>query len=168
MSSPVAVLLLIAQLVPVGSSAVNLTVRLADGRSQFRPGEIISVELEFSSAMPKRFAVDGGTYDRSGRLTLDDFIIEPMDDVSDPMLDYFASAGPPIGGGIRGIGVLGEKPFKVTLDLNDRFRFDKAVTYTLRVRSPTSPTGTRSATSPSRRTEAASSSPAAWRRQTSC
>ena len=135
MSSPIAILLLIAQLVPVGSSAVNLTVRFADGRSRFRPGEIISVELEFNSVVPKRFAVDGATYDRSGRLTLDDFIIEPMDDVSDPMLDYFASVGGSIGGGIRGIGVLGEKPFNVTLDLNDRFQFAKAGTYTLRVRS---------------------------------
>jgi hypothetical protein len=135
MSSPLAVLMLIAQLAPVGSSAVNLTVRFADGRRQFRPGEIIPVERAFSSAVPKRFAVDGATYDRSGRLTIDDFIIEPMDDVSDPMLDYFASAGGGIGGGIRGIGVLGEKPFTVTLDLNERFRFDKPGTYTLRVRS---------------------------------
>jgi hypothetical protein len=135
MSSPLAILLLIAQLVPVGSSTVNLTVRLADGRSQFRPGEIISVELEFNSVVPKRFAVDGATYDRSGRLTIDDFVIEPMDDASDPMLDYFASVGSSIGGGIRGMGVLGEKPFKVALDLNERFRFDKPGTYTMRVRS---------------------------------
>jgi hypothetical protein len=135
MSSPIAILLLIAQLVPVGSSAVNLTVRFADGRSQFRPGEIISVALEFNSVVPQRFVVDGATYDRSGRLTIDDFIIEPMDDVSDPMLDYFASVGGSIGGGFRGIGMLGEEPFKVTLDLNDRFRFDKPGTYTLRVRS---------------------------------
>ena len=135
MSSPVAILFLLAQLGAVGSSTVNLTVRFADGRRQFRPGETISVELEFNSVVPKRFAVDGATYDRSGRLTIDDFIIEPMDDVSDPMLDYFASVGGFIGGGIRGIGVLGEKPFTVTLDLNDRFRFAKAGTYTLRVRS---------------------------------
>ena len=58
-----------------------------------------------------------------------------MDDVSDPMLDYFASAGGVIGGGISSIGVLGEKPFEVRLDLNERFQFDKPGTYTLRVRS---------------------------------
>jgi hypothetical protein len=49
MSSPIALLALIAQLVPLGSSPVSLTIRLTDGRPQFRPGEIISVELEFTS-----------------------------------------------------------------------------------------------------------------------
>ena len=114
---------------------VTLTLRLADGRSEFRPGEIITLELEFASAIPKRFAVDGATYDRSGRLTIDEFTIDRIDDVSDPMLDYFASIGGGPGGGIRGIGALGEKPFTVRLDLNEWFRFDKPGAYTLSVRS---------------------------------
>jgi hypothetical protein len=40
-----------------------------------------------------------------------------------------------MGGGIRGIGVLGEKPFTVKLELNEWFRFDKPGTYTLNVKS---------------------------------
>lgn len=120
---------------PQSDSPIKLTLRLTDHRLQFRPGEIIPIELEFSSATPKRFTVDGATYDRSGRLTIDEFVIDRIDDVSDPMLDYFASIGGYLGGGIRGIGVLGEKPFMVKLELNEWFRFDKPGTYTLAVKS---------------------------------
>lgn len=117
------------------TAPVTLTLRLADQRRQFRPGEVIAIELHFSSAAAKRFSVDGATYDRSGRLTIDEFLIDRIDDVWDPMLDYFGSIGGSIGGGIRGIGVLGEKPFTVTLDLNSWFRFDTPGAYRLAVKS---------------------------------
>jgi hypothetical protein len=124
---------------PVTSSQpsvpVTLTVRFADGRSQFRPGETIPLELKFDSRVPKRFVVDGATYDHSGRLTIDDFRVEPHDAVSDPLVDYFASAGGSIGGGMRQMGVLGDRPFTVKLDLNEWFRFEKAGVYKLSVRS---------------------------------
>ncbi|HEX4566138.1 MAG TPA: hypothetical protein VH138_05875 [Vicinamibacterales bacterium] len=120
---------------PPAAPQVTLAVRLGTDHQQFRPGEIIPIELEFNSDIPKRFSVDGGTYDRSGRLTIDEWVIDRIDDVSDPMLDYFASSGAAMGGGIRGIGVLGGTPFTVKLELNDWFRFDKPGTYTLRVRS---------------------------------
>jgi hypothetical protein len=110
-------------------------VRVADGRRQFRPGEIIPIELEFDSRIPKRFVVDGRTYDRSGRLTIDEFRVEPNDAVADPLLDYFAAHSGYIGGGLGSEGVLGDKPVTVKLNLNDWFRFDNAGTYTLSVRS---------------------------------
>jgi hypothetical protein len=113
---------------------VTLTVRFADGRSQFRPGETLPIELEFDSRVPKRFVVDGATYDRGGRLTIDEFLVEPGDAVTDPLLDYFAFAGGTLGGA-RGMGVLGEKPFTIKLDLNEWLRFEKAGRYTLSVRS---------------------------------
>ena len=120
---------------PVTAAPVTLTLRLADQRRQFRPGEVIPIELEFSSTTPKRFTVDGATYDRSGRLTIDEFVIDRIDGVSDPMLDYFGSIGGYIGGGLRGMGVLGERPFTVKLELNEWFRFDKPGMYTLAVKS---------------------------------
>jgi hypothetical protein len=120
---------------PVTGAPVTLTLRLADQRRQFRPGEVIPVQLEFSSATANRFTVDGATYDRSGRLTIDEFVIDRIDDVSDPMLDYFGSSGGYIGGGLRGMGVLGEQPFTVKLELNEWFRFDKPGRYTLAVKS---------------------------------
>src|SRR5215831_6475309 len=120
---------------PQADSPIRLTLRLTGGRLQFRPGEIIPIELEFSSATPKRFTVDGATYDRSGRLTIDEFVIDRIDDVSDPMLDYFGAIGGYTGGGIGGFGVLGEKPFTVKLEVNESFRFDKPGTYILAVKS---------------------------------
>ena len=117
------------------SAPVTLRLRLADDRRQFRPGEVIPVELEFNSTIPKRFTVDGATYDRSGRLTIDEFTIDRIDDVTDPALDYFGSVGGYIGGGLRNIGVLGDKPYVVKLELNEWFRFDKAGVYKLSVKS---------------------------------
>lgn len=120
---------------PQASVPVTLTLRIPDGRRQFRPGEIIPIELEFESSVPKRFVVDGATYDRSGRLTVDELHIEPLDSVIDPMLDYFAANSGYIGGGIRSKGVLGESPFTVRLELNEWFRFDRPGLYTFSVRS---------------------------------
>jgi hypothetical protein len=114
---------------------VTLTLRLADNRRQFRPGEIIRFELTFESTIPRRFVADGATYDRSGRLTIDEFRLAPIQLVTDPMLDYFATVRGYIGGGLRSMGPLGEKPFTVTLELNDWFRFDTPGTFTLAVRS---------------------------------
>lgn len=120
---------------PQADAPVRLTLRIPDGRRQFRPGEIITFELEFSSATSGRFVVDGATYDRSGRLTIEEFAIDRIDDVSDPMLDYFGSIAGFAGGGVRGVGVLGDAPFRIQLQLNAWFRFDKPGPYTLAVRS---------------------------------
>jgi hypothetical protein len=127
-------------LVPVVAQAaapapVTLTLRVSEERRQFRPGEIVPIELEFHSATAKRFTVDGATYDRSGRLTIDEFTIDRIDDVSDPMLDYFAASGGGVGGGLRSVGVLGEKPFTVKLELNEWFRFDTPGRYTISLKS---------------------------------
>jgi hypothetical protein len=77
---------------------VTLTLRIADGRRQFRPGEVIPIELTFNSSVRNRFVVDSANYDRSGRLTIDQFRIAPINAVTDPMLDYYAA----ISGGIIG------------------------------------------------------------------
>jgi len=135
---------------PQSPLPVTLAVRFADGRSRFHPGELIPIELEFNSTIQKRFVADGATYDRSGRLTIDEFRVEPIDPVDDPMLDYFTSIGGSLGGGLRGMGVLGEKPFVVKLELNEWFRFATPGTYRLTVRSnrvtdDTQPPGTRRA-----------------------
>jgi len=120
---------------PAAQPLVTLTLRTADGRKQFHPGETIPIELEFASTIAGRFVVDGATYDRSGRLTIDTYKITPDRGVVDPLLDYLASFGDFLGGGIRGMGVLGDKPFVVKLQLNEWFRFDEPGIYALSVRS---------------------------------
>jgi len=70
---------------PGAAPPVTLAVRLGTDHQQFRPGEIIPIELEFNSASPNRFSVDGAMGDASGRLTVDEFVIDRIDDVADPM-----------------------------------------------------------------------------------
>jgi hypothetical protein len=123
------------QRAPSAALPVSLTLSIGGGQTRFHTGEIIPIELAFTSQIPNRFVLDSGTYDRSGRLTIDEFHVEPIDRVSDPLLDYFASAGGFIGGGIRGMPVLGERPEIVKLDLNEWFRFDKPGTFRVSVHS---------------------------------
>ena len=117
------------------ANPVTLTLRLDSDQRQFRPGEVIPIELEFDSSIPKRFIVDNATYDHSGRLSIDDYRIEPNDAVTDPMLDYFGSIGGWMGGGLTSFGRLGEKPFTVRVDLNEWFRFDRPGIYRVTVTS---------------------------------
>jgi hypothetical protein len=117
------------------SAPVTFTLRIPDGRTRFHTGEVIPIELAFTSTIPNRFILDTATYDRSGRLTIDEFRVDPIDRVTDPLLDYFASLGGYIGGGIRGNPVLGDAPTIVKLELNEWFRFDRPGTFRLSART---------------------------------
>src|SRR5438093_13428136 len=57
---------------------ISFILRLKDGKIQFKPGEIIRVELGFASNLPKTYQLDGATSDRSGRLSIDTFHLEPQ------------------------------------------------------------------------------------------
>src|SRR5262249_18444446 len=104
-------------------------------RREFHPGEIIPLELEFASGVPRRFAVDGRTSDRSGQLTIDDFTLTPADGAADPMRDYFGSIDGFIGGGLGTTSLLGAGTVIVPLDLNDWLRFARPGPFRLSVRS---------------------------------
>jgi hypothetical protein len=115
----------------LSAGPVSFTLRIAGDHAQFHPGEVIPIELEFSSSVANRYVLDSATYDRSGRLTLDEYRIEPIDRVGDPLLDMFAGFGGYLGGGIRGMPVLSSKPVIVKQQLNEWFRFDRPGTYRL-------------------------------------
>lgn len=107
-------------------AGVLFTVRLKDDRKQFHLGEIISLELSFAASKPAIFTLDAATYDRSGRLHSDGFIFDQRDGVVDPLRDYFQSGlSPFIGGGLRSIPDLTDKPYIMTIELNEWQRFDK-------------------------------------------
>ena len=95
------------------------TVRLKDDKKQFQMGELIPLELSFSSSKPETFTLDAATYDRSGRLFCDGFVLDRRDGVIDPLADYFHSAGFMMIGGLRSIPVLTEKPHVISADLNE-------------------------------------------------
>lgn len=111
-----------------------LTVRIKDNRKQFHLGEVITLELSFTSSKPHTFTIDGATYDRSGRLHSDGFAIYPRDGAVDPLKDYFFTGLHAYSmGGLRYFGDLSEKPHVITAELNEWQRIDKPGRYRMYV-----------------------------------
>jgi hypothetical protein len=118
-----------------GPGDLQFRLSVAAPGGPFHAGERIPIALEFSSSSPEKYRLDGATYDRSGRLRSEEFVLERTD-VVDPFQDYFRSSlfgG--IGGGLRNSPVLEAKPHQINLDLNDWFRFDHAGRYRLYLKS---------------------------------
>lgn len=120
----------------LSSNPSDLHFRLVtDGVKTFHRGERIPLVLEFWSDSPEKYQLNDASYDRSGRLPTEEFVLD-RNDVVDPYADYFFTGvlgG--IGGGLRGNPVLDAKPSKIELDLNDWFRFDQAGNYRLYLKS---------------------------------
>lgn len=112
---------------------VSFTIRFKDNRRQFHQGELMPLELSFASTKPHTFVVDAATYDRSGRLESDRFWVDQPDVVPDPLYDYFHFFMAFVGGGLRSIPELTEKPEVINADLNEWLRFDKPGRYRLYV-----------------------------------
>jgi hypothetical protein len=112
---------------------VTFTIRLGDGKTKFRQGELITVELLFASSLLNTYKVDGRTYDRSGHLEADTYHVEPEVGTTAPLFDYlqaglFSSSM----GGIAPIPpTLGEKPYVIPQDVNEFVRFEKSGKYRL-------------------------------------
>lgn len=94
----------------------KVTIAIADGRTSFREGEIIPLVLSFTSTADKRYWADNRNYDRSGRLSIESYCVEPA--ARDPLADYFR-AGFFMGGGLGNTQQLSEKPFTATAELNE-------------------------------------------------
>lgn len=109
---------------------VDFTIRFPDDRRVFQQGETIRIEMEFSSRLEQTYQLDTANYDRSGRLWIDSFFIDPEEGSVDPLDEYF-KYGPFIGGGLRGMPALGTEPMRLVCELNEWFRFDRPGSYRL-------------------------------------
>jgi hypothetical protein len=105
--------------------SLTFAIRLRDNKDRFQQGEVIRVELSFSSALPKTYQLDGALYDRGGRLNIDSYQVDSPDGAVDPLKDR----EPGEMGGIRSIPVLDEKPYLIVRELNEYLRFDKPGKY---------------------------------------
>ncbi|HLM56941.1 MAG TPA: hypothetical protein VK422_12555, partial [Pyrinomonadaceae bacterium] len=115
---------------------VGFAVRLKGGQTRFHPGEVIALELAFSSDAPGAYQLDNASYDRGGRLEIDDFHLDPEDGTADPLEDYFGSGlFGFMGGGLRAYPELEAKPYVVNAELNERVRFERPGRYRLYVTS---------------------------------
>jgi hypothetical protein len=111
------------------SPEVNFEISLT--KRTFFLGEMIPVQLVFTSTRPDGFTADGRTQDRMGRLNwVDEYIVEPADLVADPLkgLPY---AGGGLGGLSGGPAVLSPKPFVIERTLNEFVRFREPGAYRL-------------------------------------
>jgi hypothetical protein len=114
---------------------VKLTAAFHGGRSTFRVGEVIPLDLSFTSTAPGKYQFDNATYDRSGRLNSETFAIEPKSGWDDPLELYFRSYACFMGGGLRGIDTLTDKPAVVHLELNEWVRFKEPGRYRITITS---------------------------------
>src|SRR4029077_12280645 len=103
---------------PLTSTVADAKVTLSfpDGRTSFREGEIIPLVLSFTSTVDQRYRAVERNYDRSGRLNIDTYCLEPG--ARDPLADYFSTVFS-MGGGLGGEQQLSEKPFTATAELNE-------------------------------------------------
>ena len=114
---------------------VSFTVRLKDGKTTFKQGELITIEMLFASSLPDTYRLDARTYDRIGHLEADTYHVEPEVGATEPLFDYLQSGM--FGGSMGGIApmppLLQAKPYIIAQALNEFVRFDGPGKYRLYV-----------------------------------
>jgi len=102
-----------------GPTDVALKLTLKDARFIYHEGEIIPLQLAFTSSTEKKYSLDTRNYDRSGRLNSESFCVNP-DAGRDPLADYYDSGlFGFMGGGLGGEHMLDQTPYMVDMELNE-------------------------------------------------
>ncbi len=109
---------------------VNLMVRTHNGQSVFQIGEMIELELLFTSTSPKKYLVSTSTFDRP-----DHIAVEPLSGWYDPLSIFFRLCPVLFDGGLVGTQALSPKPTIVGLLLNEWVRFKDPGEYQITVQS---------------------------------
>src|SRR5215471_21708655 len=68
-------------------SDAHLSVAFKGGANVFQEGEVIPLTLSFTATKKNRYWADNRTYDRSGRLSIEYYFLEP--EAPDPLESYF-------------------------------------------------------------------------------
>ena len=116
-----------------GASDALLQLSLKDTRAVFHQGEIITLQLAFTSKSKGKYHMDTRTSGQNGRVTRESFCLDPVAG-SDPLADYFGAgtfsldetrvAQPPSAvfqtqTPSAGNTILKRHPFRLDLDLNE-------------------------------------------------
>lgn len=115
---------------------VDFAIRFKNDQTKFRQGEIIPVDLSFKTSTPNRYDFLNRTYDRSGRLDLDGFIIDKKEQTFDPLYDYFYRGGMMSSGGLYTNPTLGSGAEVVSYELNEFLSFKEPGKYRIYIASP--------------------------------
>ena len=119
---------------PPPSVDATLTVRLTAGKSTYAMGELIPLELEFRGRAGPDYYFSTASYDRSGRMGHERYVVTPEGGADDPLTEYYSSVGV-VGGGLSGWHPLDGTPFVLRVHLNEWVRFTKPGEYRLVVES---------------------------------
>jgi hypothetical protein len=127
-----AALFLASPLFAQNKGEADLTIRFASGANRFHVGEIVPLELSFRANGPDVYGIDLRSYDRSGRLDIEQFHVTPAG--RDPLKHYF-SLGAFMGGGLGSSRVLSDTPVVMRDELNEWVALDQPGHYSLYVTS---------------------------------
>jgi hypothetical protein len=119
----------------VSAPEVHFSVRTEGNQTKFHMGEVIRLELLFASSVPKVYSITTTTYDRSGRLGMEEYLLSPDSGWDDPLAQRFRSRGF-VGGGMTGFYPLTAEPAIIHRELNEWVRFQQPGEYRLKVKSP--------------------------------
>lgn len=98
---------------------VSLQLSLNNGRTVYREGEIVALQLSFTSSTADKYHLTTRNYDRSGRLNIDSLCLDSAS-ARDPLSDYFESSlFGFLGGGLSGDHVLSQSPYTIRVELNE-------------------------------------------------
>lgn len=98
---------------------LSVELSLAHGQKDFQQGEIIGLELRYSSRSKDKYLFNNRSYDRSGRLEgIDSICLQPVLG-DDPLDDYFHSYAGFMGGGLFTDEQVTATPLLSELDLNE-------------------------------------------------
>jgi hypothetical protein len=137
-----------AQSKPPVDPNVVLKVAIASDQREFRIGETIPLQLSFSSAVKNHYQVNAARYDRSGRMSYEQFKLSPSEGSVDPLPNNKGGMG-----GITTYEFLKTEAWTIKLNLNEWVRFTQPGEYRLivssnrvEVRNPSSPSGSSAVT----------------------
>lgn len=122
-----------AQRAPGSPPDLRFEIHTRNDQDTFRIGEVIPLELRFSSTSKQKHELDMATYDRSGRLNSEKFDVQPRTGWTDPLRIYFRAYKAFVGGGVRGSHTLSAKPTIIELELNEWVRFEQPGQYHISV-----------------------------------
>jgi hypothetical protein len=115
------------------SQAVSFQISAA--KSRFYLGELIPLQLSFTSTRPKTFLADTRLQDRVGRMNgVEEFLVDPAALTEDPLRGLPGENGG-MGGLSGGPCVLSDKPFSFERLLNEWVRFRKPGKYRIAILS---------------------------------
>jgi hypothetical protein len=87
--------LMYAQSEPKKLSDVSLSIRTRSDQASFCIGEVIPLELSFTTSTENKYKLNTASYDHRGRLGMESFRVEPRSGWSDPVWAKNSAVGIP-------------------------------------------------------------------------